>query len=68
MTLKPCPFCGSTKLKTDSICWQEVWMVECMEGECGTEGPLRRSEADAQAAWNIRKKTANSSQMQLALT
>lgn len=47
-----CPFCGNPETKLSSVCWKEIWFVECMGGECGAQGPLRRVEEEAVAAWN----------------
>jgi Lar family restriction alleviation protein len=44
--LKPCPFCGSEML-LNHLSW-----VRC--SECGGEGPLRQTSAEAIAAWNTR--------------
>lgn len=52
--LKPCPFCGGTKLVVTSgplykvIC--ENWMM------CGIEGPRYMNRLEAIAAWNRRAR------------
>lgn len=49
--LKPCPFCGSTKVES-TFMGHGALAVLCYE--CEAEGPPRENEKDAIAAWNKR--------------
>lgn len=60
--LKPCPFCGSTKLETIEICrewsdgwddyWENYWHVRC--NSCDVLVGEFFEEAEAVEAWNRR--------------
>ena len=50
--LKPCPFC-SGEFAPIVIPWKEQWSMGFCSG-CSASGPVRMTEADAIAAWNIR--------------
>ena len=56
--LKPCPFCGGTKVKimayphfTD---WSRPYHAECETVSCYAQGPWGDTEKDAAHLWNIR--------------
>lgn len=55
--MKPCPFCGSTKTRYDSVDYA-AWIV-CQE--CGAIAPkvfsndAKMREVQAEAMWNERK-------------
>jgi len=55
--LEPCPFCGETKLEM----WQTpVWFsVVCQDVNCGAEGPIGFSTAEAIEKWNKRADKSN---------
>lgn len=63
MELKPCPFCGTTRL-VPAMRNQRLVHVSCANAECGAEGPsfyhgLGVRSADeavylATKAWNLR--------------
>ena len=48
--IKPCPFCGGEAEAGSTV----VWWVICLELDCGGEGPLRNTKAQAIDAWNTR--------------
>ena len=49
--LKPCPFCGSSKLKIELPC-AETPFILCMN--CDTYGPTAESDEEAINRWNTR--------------
>ena len=54
--LKPCPFCGGTKLHINTT-HQSPGLcdtVRCQDENCGAEGPLGINEAEAIKYWNKR--------------
>ena len=51
-TIKPCPFCGSDKIKIESWTAQGVFNVYCAKCDCATR--FFGSESEALAAWNTR--------------
>ena len=58
--LKPCPFCGSKEVYTQTftiggISNNWLWNVKCTEQGCFAEGPICNSEKEAISAWNRRK-------------
>jgi len=57
--LKPCPFCGSKKLKKLSNLMPSgcsVFWVGCETVNCAGSGPQDSSMKDAVEAWNKRDK------------
>jgi hypothetical protein len=59
--LKPCPFCGSSEIRSFDISCRNMdsspnWMVECQD--CGGEY-LDVYREDAENGWNERIKEAN---------
>lgn len=50
--LKPCPFCGYEYVDIDGNGSGDFWWGVC--GNCGTEGPVRKSLKEATEAWNRR--------------
>lgn len=52
---KPCPFCGSKKLKLENIGGMSYWLVECKD--CKADGPHEQDDEREHAAvsrWNER--------------
>lgn len=69
MTLKPCPFCGNTKIvvadsndiskfRPDDDQWEEnppfAGICDFNNGGCGASGGYRLNEEDAADVWNRR--------------
>ena len=55
--LKPCPFCGRKTSEDDVLYFaQSEYSVMCMNGKCSAQGPYRKTEKAAIAAWNKRAK------------
>lgn len=50
ITLKPCPFCGSSKTKPSL--YESIWFVVCEN--CHADGPAKDTKNEAIAAWNKR--------------
>ena len=53
---KPCPFCGSTKLRLEDIGGESYLFVEC--ADCKADGPHENDDEREHAAvlrWNTRK-------------
>lgn len=48
--LKPCPYCGETKLLFENAELEPQAFVTCRR--CGMVGPMRMEEIDAVTAWN----------------
>lgn len=51
--LKPCPFCGSIKVRITFYDDNDVCVVECQD--CGALGPIALESAKAIEAWNKRE-------------
>lgn len=57
MILKPCPFCGGTKLIKQSTrvnMGRITKWINCEE--CFAHGPMMDQEEDEKSAWNIRPR------------
>ncbi len=59
--LKPCPFCGGTKINVYSCFGMvfpkekpQLWIAECVK--CDAHGPFRKTEQGVIKAWNKRSK------------
>jgi Lar family restriction alleviation protein len=61
--LKPCPFCGGAKVTVGTNTYKDLitreavtlYRVLCCRGSrCGADGPAKKSERAAIAAWNRR--------------
>jgi Lar family restriction alleviation protein len=50
VSIKPCPFCGSTKTQVIKSIVQNDWSVECMI--CETIGPSEDGSDTAILSWN----------------
>lgn len=48
--LKPCPFCGGTKLEI--VCFADLNYVTC--NTCGVDGPDADNKQEATEVWNER--------------
>lgn len=60
--LAPCPFCGGADAKFIYSGWGQAALVECVNKDCGAQGPIKDSardgfEREAVAAWNTRAAT-----------
>jgi len=62
--LKPCPFCGGTKLHETSNGVENMFL-ECEE--CGADGPAEMTRAKMIAAWNRRAPQAQGALPDLSL-
>lgn len=57
----PCPFCGTTDIKTDIYAYRDMCIISC--NTCGCNGPIRDNSDDARVAWNSRIKVRNDLQL-----
>ena len=55
--LKPCPFCGGTKLHVESFYMSNKKYVECENNDCECAGPVDLGESGAIEKWNARAGT-----------
>jgi len=57
--LKPCPFCGSTKL---DVVLDEIYYVTCDTEACGADGPYSANRERAIEKWNRRSGSSAKSE------
>ena len=59
--LKPCPFCGNTKIKrrsySDEIEGSTVTLFFCRCSNCESDGSTAYSRVEAEEKWNTRYPT-----------
>ena len=49
--LKPCPFCESKEVE---LCHTKPYWVQCLNPDCGMEGPWDLGKSGAVEKWNTR--------------
>ncbi len=55
LPLRPCPFCGGTRLNVEVDPASGLWKVDCDNYRCAASGPQGfATPAEAAAAWNRR--------------
>ena len=54
MNIEPCPFCWSALCRVNWGGFNSYAFVECVDSECGAEGPRRTGDDAAISAWNQR--------------
>lgn len=55
--VKPCPFCGSKRVFSNSFPSGKGWIF-CSNADCCTSGPYGVDEADAIRKWNKARRPA----------
>ena len=62
LSLKPCPFCHSTKVGLNQDLWRHIYYITCFE--CFADGPKLSTRADnAQHLWNERTEDGDQNEI-----